>query len=124
MGMIGAGGVNRSFLARMPIVLARMGPVKAASFRVARRIANAFRAGDAVTGYAALASCDLIWIVVPDAGLDRVSRDLAAATPLTGKLAVICGSARDSSWPAILRIVPSFSCRVSSSTLTSLWSWG
>jgi len=102
MGLIGAGGVNRTFLARMPVLLARMGPVKAASFRVARRISNALRAGEAVVNYAALGKCDLIWIAVPDAGLDRVSRDLAAATPLTGKIAVLCGSSRDSFWPGPL----------------------
>jgi predicted short-subunit dehydrogenase-like oxidoreductase (DUF2520 family) len=102
MGMIGAGGVNRSFLARMPIVLGRMGPVKAASFRVARRIANTLRSGHAVTNYAAMAPCDLIWIAVPDSGIDRVSRELAAATPLAGKIAILCGSTRDSCWPGPL----------------------
>jgi hypothetical protein len=102
MGLIGAGGVNHTFLARMPVLLSRMGPVKAASFRVARRIANTLRAGEAVMNYAALATCDIIWIAVPDAGLDKVSRDLAAATPLTGKIAVVCGSSRDSFWPGPL----------------------
>jgi hypothetical protein len=102
MGLIAAGGVNQSFLARMPVLLARIGPVKAASFRVARRIVNTLRAGEAVANYAALAVCDLIWIVVPDVGLDRVTRDLAAATPLAGKTAVLCGSARDSLWPSPL----------------------
>jgi hypothetical protein len=102
MGMIGAGGVNRSFLARMPVVLSRMGPVKAASFGVARRIANTLRSGEAVTSYAALAPCDLIWIAVPDGGIDKVSRDLAAAIPLAGKVAVLCGSTRDSFWPSPL----------------------
>jgi predicted short-subunit dehydrogenase-like oxidoreductase (DUF2520 family) len=102
MGLIGAGGVNRTFLARMPVLMARMGPVKAASFRVARRIANTLRAGQAVMNYAALAKCDLIWIAVPDSALDRVSRDLVAATPLTGKIAILCGSSRDSFWPGPL----------------------
>ena len=102
MGMIAAGGVSRSFLSRMPVLLARMGPVKAASFRVARRIANTLRAGHAVMNYAALEPCDLIWIAVPEAGIDRVSRDLAAATPLSGKVAVLCGSTRDSFWPGPL----------------------
>ena len=102
MGMIGAGGVSRSFLARMPVLLATMGPVKAASLGVSRRIANALRAGHAVTSYAALEPCDLIWIAVPDAAIDRASRDLAAATPLAGKIAVLCGSTRDSFWPSPL----------------------
>jgi hypothetical protein len=102
MGMIGAGGVSRSFLSRMPVLLGGMGPVKAASFRVARRIANTLRSGHAVMNYAAMEPCDLIWIAVPDAGIDRVSRDLAAATPLAGKVAVLCGSTRDSFWPGPL----------------------
>jgi hypothetical protein len=102
MGLIGAGGVNQTFLARMPVLLARMGPLKATSFRVARRIANTLRAGDAVKNYAALAPCDLIWIAVPEAGIDRVSRDLAGATPLAGKVVVLCGSSRDSFWPGPL----------------------
>ncbi len=102
MGMIAAGSVNRSFVARMPVLLGSMGPVKAASFRVARRIANTLRAGHAVSNYTAFERCDLIWFAVPDAGIDRVSRDLAAATPLTGKIAVICGSTRDSFWPGAL----------------------
>jgi hypothetical protein len=102
VGMIAAGGVSRSFLARMPVLLSRMGPVKAASFRVARRIANTLRSGEAVVNYTALAPCDVIWIAVPDSGVDRVSRDLAAATPIAGKIAVLCGSTRDSFWPGPL----------------------
>jgi len=102
MGLVAAGGVNQSFLARMPALLARMGPVKAASYRVARRISNSLHAGDAVTNYAALAPCDAIWIAVPDAGLDRVSRDLASAVPMTGKTVVLCASSRDSFWPSPL----------------------
>jgi hypothetical protein len=39
---------------------------------------------------------------VPDAGVDRVSRDLAAVVPLAGKVAVLCGSTRDSFWPGPL----------------------
>lgn len=102
MGLVAAGGVSRSFLARMPVLLSGLGPVKGASFRVARRIANSLRAGDAVMNYAALAPCDLIWIAVPEAGLDRVSRDLALAAPLAGKIAILCGSTRDSFWPGPL----------------------
>lgn len=102
MGMIAAGGVSRSFLARMPVLLGQMGPIKAASFRVARRIANTMRSGEAAMQYSALEPCALIWIAVPDAGIDRVSRDLAAAVPLSGKIAVLCGSERDSLWPGPL----------------------
>jgi hypothetical protein len=86
----------------MPVLLGGVGPVKAASFGVARRIANTLRAGNAVSSYAALAHCHLIWIDVPEDGIDRVSRELAAAIPLAGKLAILCGSARDSFWPGPL----------------------
>ena len=102
MGLIAAAGTTRSFLSRMPVVLGRIGPVKAASFRVARRIANSLRAGEAVKNYTDLASSNFIWIAVPDVGLDRVFRDLAAATSLAGKIVVLCGSSRDSYWPSPL----------------------
>src|SRR5713101_2454482 len=102
-GLVAAGGVSRSFLARMPELLGTLGPVKAASFRVARRIANTLRAGYAVSDYAALEACTLIWVAVPEATLDRVIRDLAAQTPLEGTLVVLCDSMRDSLWPSPLR---------------------
>ena len=101
-GLIAVGGVNRSFLARMPVLLRSVGPIKAASLGVARRIANTLRAGEAVANYSALADCDLIWISIPDTGLDRVFRDLAGAIPLAGKTAVLCGSTRDSDWHSSL----------------------
>jgi hypothetical protein len=102
-GLIGAGGVSRSFLARMPRLLGTLGPVKAGSFRVARRIANTLRAGYAVADYAALKASTLIWVAVPEPMLDRVIRDLAAQTPLEGKLVVLCDSLRDSLWASPLR---------------------
>jgi hypothetical protein len=102
MGLIAAGAVSRSFLARLPVLLRKIGPIKAASYGVARRIANTLRAGKAVVDYAALTACDVIWIAVPDDSLDRVSRDLYEAVPLAGKIAVLCGSTRDSFWPGPL----------------------
>jgi hypothetical protein len=102
MGLIAAGGSTRSFLSRMPVLLGRIGPVKAASFRVARRVTNSLRAGEAVMNYSELAACNFIWIAVPDVGIDRVFRDLAAAIPLAGKIVVLCGSSRDSYWPSPL----------------------
>jgi len=102
-GLVGAGGVAQSFVAYLPRLLAAVGPVKATSFRVARRIANALRAGHAVEDYSALDQCDLIWVVVPESALDRVVRDLAAQVRVDGKMIVLCGSARDSFWPTALR---------------------
>jgi predicted short-subunit dehydrogenase-like oxidoreductase (DUF2520 family) len=95
-GLVGAGGVSRSFMARLPALLASLGPVKAASFRVARRLVNSLRAGYAVPDYAALGHCDLIWVVVPDEILDHVVRELVARTPLEQTMVVLCGSAENS----------------------------
>jgi len=39
-GLVSAGGISESFLQRMPVLLGALGPVKAASFPVARRIVN------------------------------------------------------------------------------------
>jgi predicted short-subunit dehydrogenase-like oxidoreductase (DUF2520 family) len=101
-GLVGAGGVSRSFMARMPALLADLGPVKAASYRVARRLVNSLRAGYAVPDYGALGTCDLIWLAVPDALLDPILRDLAVQAPLDGTMVVLCGSTRDSLWPSTL----------------------
>ena len=86
-GLVMAGGVNHSFVSRMPVLLRDLGPVKGASLRVARRIVNTMRAGFAVADYAALEPCGLIWLAVPDAMLDKVAKDLAAQTPLGDPLA-------------------------------------
>ncbi len=101
-GLVGAGGVSRSFLARLPVLLANLGPVKAASLRVARRLVNSLRAGRAVADYSALGPCDLIWIAVPDSMLLSVVSELAAQVPIQGKMVVVCGSTRDSLWPSPL----------------------
>lgn len=102
-GLVGAGGVSRSFLARMPAVLERIGPIKGSSLRVSRRIANGLKAGTGVADYAPLARCDLIWITVPEHALDHISAELACAIPLHGKTVVLCDVMRDSFWPSPLR---------------------
>ena len=96
VGLVGAGGVNQSFVARMPALLGRLGPVKGSSLRVARRISNEFRAGEAIAGYADLKSCECIWISVPEEILDRVTGEIAREVCLRGKMVVVCGVLRDS----------------------------
>jgi hypothetical protein len=44
-GILGAGAVSKSLVGRLPIDMRNLGPVAAASFRVASRIANTLRAG-------------------------------------------------------------------------------
>lgn len=107
-GLVGAGGVSRSFLARMPALLSRLGPIKAASYRVARRIANALRSGSAVHDYSSLAVCDLIWLAVPDDALGPVVAEMASQAMLDGAMlhdttVILCESTRDTRWLAPLR---------------------
>ncbi|MEQ1946864.1 MAG: NAD(P)-binding domain-containing protein [Bryobacteraceae bacterium] len=102
-GLIGAGGVGQSFLSRMPALLAHVGPVKGASLHVSRRIANNFRAGVGVKEYSALAKCGIVFIAVPEASLDSICGELAAAVPLSGKLVILCDVFRDSTQAGPLR---------------------
>jgi len=102
-GLVCAGGVGRSFLARMPALLERLGPVKGTSLRVARRIANGLKAGTGVGEYTALQPCELIWLTVPESALDSIGAALAGAIPLDGKIVVLCDAMRDSFCPSPLR---------------------
>jgi hypothetical protein len=104
MGLVGAGGVYRSFVARMPTLLARLGPVKASSLRLSRRIANQLRAGEGVADYTALQDCSMIWIQGPESTLDRVTADLARHVRLDGKMLVLMEVMRDSLRPSPLRL--------------------
>lgn len=102
-GLVGAGGVNQSFLARLPAVLERIGPVKGSSLKVSRRIANGLHAGFGVDDYRALEPCGVIWIFAPETALDGIAAELASAMSLTGKTAVLCDALRDSLRPSPLR---------------------
>jgi hypothetical protein len=105
MGLVCAGGVNQSFLARTPALLSRLGPIKASSYRVARQFANTLRAGHAASHYSVLEACPAIWIFEPESGLDRTLRDLAAQTPLRKTMVVLCDCVRDSLAPGPLGAV-------------------
>jgi len=103
-GLIGARGVNQSFLARLPAVLAQLGPVKGSSLKVSRRIANGLGAGFGVNDYRELEPCGFIWILAPETALDCVIGELASAVTLTGKTVVLCDALRDSLRPSPLRM--------------------
>jgi predicted short-subunit dehydrogenase-like oxidoreductase (DUF2520 family) len=102
MGLVCNGGATRSFLARLPSLLARLGPVKASTFRIARQIAHSLHAGQAASHYSALEPCPMIWFAIPDSSLDRTLRDFVAQTPLDKPMVVLCESALASSVPAPL----------------------
>jgi hypothetical protein len=100
VGLAGGGAVSRSFVARLPTLLAQLGPVVGSSFRVSRRIANALRHGCAAPDYSAFQHCESIWLAGPESWMDRVSRELGAAVPLGGKTMVLCDTWRNSRWPS------------------------
>lgn len=107
MGLVCAGGVTQSFLARMPALLRHLGPIKTSTFRVSRQTANSLRAGYAASHYSALEPCRLIVVSVPEAKLDRVLRDMVARTPIrktpfSKNMVVLCGCVRDSLTPSPL----------------------
>jgi hypothetical protein len=87
----------------MPQWIGNLGPVKASSLRLSRRIANGFRAGTGVAHYAALQNCELIWIFAPETTLDLVTAELAGEVQLAGKMIVLCEIVPDSLWPIHLR---------------------
>jgi len=104
MGLVCAGGVNRSFLARMPALLRHLGPIKTSSFRVSRQIANSWRAGYAASHYTALEPCQLILVSAPEARLDRILREMVTRTPIhkapfSKNMVVLCGCVRDTLAP-------------------------
>lgn len=103
MGLVGAGGVSQSFLARMPSLHAHLGPIKGVSFAAARRLVVTLRAGHAVPNYSALELCSLIWVYVPERQLDATLRDLAEQTAMHHTMLVICETQRDSTAFEVLR---------------------
>ncbi len=101
MGLVCAGGVGQSFLARMPALLQHVGPIKTSTFQASRKVANILRTGSAASHHSALEACQLILVWVPEARLDRVLRDLVARTPIrktpfSKNMVVLCECMRDS----------------------------
>ena len=108
MGLVCAGGVNQSFLARMPALLQHLGPIKTSSFRVSRQTANSLRAGYAASHYTELETCPLILVWAPEGRLDRILQEMVVRTPIrkapfSKNMVVLCGCVRDSVAPSPLR---------------------
>lgn len=97
VALVGAGSVSRSFLARIPKLADQLGPVKAPSFRVARRIVNSLRFGYAVREHADLRDARLVLIAVPDCRAAATLEELGAAVPdWRDRSVVLCGSRQNS----------------------------
>ncbi len=108
IGLVCAGGVSRSFLARMPALLQQLGPIKTSSYRVSRQVSNSLRAGHAVSHYHSLEDCRLILVSAPEEHLDRILREMATRIPIrkappSKTMVVLCGCARDSLSPSALQ---------------------
>src|SRR5437879_2861864 len=94
VGLIGAGKLTDSPLARMWALRERLGPVKSSSVRVASRIVNSLRAGYPVADYKEFGKCGLILISVPDSLVPKMVVELSSQ-PLNWRnmSVVLCSAA-------------------------------
>jgi predicted short-subunit dehydrogenase-like oxidoreductase (DUF2520 family) len=76
LGLIVEGNSTSSAILRLPSVGAQLGPVKAGSLQVARRVSNFLRSGYGVNTYEELAGSRIILIRVPDASVPKVVTEL------------------------------------------------
>lgn len=66
LGLLCAGSVSRTSLARLPGLTDLLGPVKSASLQAASRATNNLRSGTAVDSYLPVANCQTVLVSVPD----------------------------------------------------------
>lgn len=91
--LVGAGSVGKSFLAQLPRLTQQLGPVAAASSRLASRIANTLGAGVPVKSMDALDSARLILICVSKGSFDKVVGELSRADiTWERKILLLCDS--------------------------------
>jgi len=79
VALVCAGPISRGTVARLPGLVEHVGWVKAPSFRLASRAANALRAGVPVYAYEDLDPAGLIVVSVPRELEDRTISDLASS---------------------------------------------
>jgi hypothetical protein len=91
--LVASGKLMHSFILDLPGFREKIGPVKAASLRVASRIANTLQAGFPVSDYDALDSSSMIFICVSDEILPATIQELGDS-PLdwAGRSVVLCDS--------------------------------
>lgn len=77
VGLVAGGSVSRSGIGRLPQLLDHIGPVKAASLRLASRVTGLLRAGYPVRHYQELQACKGLILCVPTASIDKVVNDLS-----------------------------------------------
>jgi hypothetical protein len=79
VGLVCAGPVSRSGLARIPRLAEQLGWIKSTSIATASRAVNVLRAGRAVRDIESLTKAELIVLHVTDAALDGVLAELASS---------------------------------------------
>jgi predicted short-subunit dehydrogenase-like oxidoreductase (DUF2520 family) len=97
IALVAGGQVSRSFLVRLPRLRERIGPVKAASVRVASRVVNAIHAGYPVRDYQSVTEARIIAVHVPGELLAHTLEQLRAAQAnWHGKTVLLCDAVRSS----------------------------
>lgn len=99
----GGGRVSASFVARIPRLADKLGPVAAQSYRLASRIVNSIGAGHAVPSYAHLSDCPLILICAPPSSVAAIDTALGESIDCRGKTILLCDEGADSSHLSSLR---------------------
>lgn len=79
LGLVVEGNATSSLILRLSGLTADLGPVKAGSLRVARRLSNYLRAGYAVGTYEELQAARVVFLRVPDAAAPRIVEELCAS---------------------------------------------
>ena len=93
LGLVVEGNSTGSALLRLPAMAEELGPIKAATLRVARRLSNFLRAGYAVSDYEELQAAKLILLRVPDSAVPRIVDELCASElAFSGLSFVLCES--------------------------------
>ena len=92
-GLFGAGAASRSILTGLPCLRDELGPIAAATVKVAARLANVLQIGYAAKDLSSLDNCQVILVCAPDTGLERGVEMLSEAQiEWRGKILLFCVS--------------------------------
>lgn len=104
LGLVGAGPVSKSFIAGLPHLSQRLGPVAAQSYRLASRLVNSIRAGYPVKNFEQLEQARVILLCVPEALLPETIGALSRARiHWNRKVLLLCESIFDNRLLAEIR---------------------
>jgi predicted short-subunit dehydrogenase-like oxidoreductase (DUF2520 family) len=93
LGLVIEGNATSSLVLKLSGLTEDLGPIKAGSLRVARRLSNYLRAGYAVGTYEELQSARLVFLRVPDSAAPRIVEELCASELALKDIAfVLCDS--------------------------------